>query len=238
MTGPPSNEMRTSPLPELVCRYLERSVSPGRRVPGLVRIGQEGEMRQKPGGRAMRFSAVQELAVDRVAFSWRARFPLAIRVFDGYSDGRGRLEARVLGVPVMRQTGPDVAAGEALRYLAELPLVPWAMEHNAELEWRELDERSVEVAGCSGGRRLAVTLEFDAAGDIVGAGCDARPRQVGRKSEPTPWGGEFSDYRVLGGMRIPARAEAYWELDEGRFVYWRGTVTSAEALDEPFAAGQ
>ncbi len=62
-------------------------------------------MRLRPGGRAMRFSAVEELAVDRIAFSWRARFPLAIRVFDGYSGGRGKLEARVLGVPVMRQSG-------------------------------------------------------------------------------------------------------------------------------------
>jgi hypothetical protein len=139
-------------------------------------------MRQRPGGRAMRFSAAEELAVGRIAFSWRARFPLAIRVFDGYSGGRGKLEARVLGVPVMRQRGLDIAVGEAFRYLAELPLVPWAMEHNAELEWRELNDYSVEVAARVGGRRLAVTVEFDAAGDIVRAGCDTRPRKVGRTS--------------------------------------------------------
>jgi hypothetical protein len=57
---------------------------------------------------------------------------------------------------------------------------------------------------------------------------------VGRTSVLTPWGGEFGDYRTLGGMRIPTRARVYWELDEGRFVYWRGTVTSAVALEEPF----
>jgi Family of unknown function (DUF6544) len=197
--------MRTGLLPALVRRYLEQSLSAGGRVPGLVRIGQEGEMRQRPGGRAMRFSAVEELAVGRIAFSWRARFPLAIRVFDGYSGGRGKLEARVLGVPVMRQSGSEVAAGEVLRYLAELPLVPWAMEHNAELEWRELDDRSVEVAGRGrgGGRRLAVTVEFDAAGDIVRAGCEARPRQVGRTSVLTPWGGEFGDYVRSAGCASP-----------------------------------
>ena len=100
MTGPPE-EMRTGSLPALVRRYLERSLSAGARVPGVVRIDQEGEMRQRPGGRAMRFSAVEELAVDRIAFSWRARFPLAIWVFDGYSGGRGKLKARVLGVPVI-----------------------------------------------------------------------------------------------------------------------------------------
>ena len=30
----------------------------------------------KPGGRGMGFSARQYFAVDRVAFSWQARFPL------------------------------------------------------------------------------------------------------------------------------------------------------------------
>jgi hypothetical protein len=44
---------------------------------------------------------------------------------------------------------------------------------------------------------------------------------VGRTSVLTPWGGEFGDYRALGGMRIPTRATVYWELDQGRFVYWR-----------------
>jgi hypothetical protein len=26
----------------------------------------------------------------------------------------------------------------------------------------------------------------------------------------------------------------YWELPEGRFVYWRGRVTDAQELDKPF----
>jgi hypothetical protein len=54
---------------------------------------------------------------------------------------------------------------------------------------------------------------------------------------PTPWGGEFGAYETLGGIRMPTRAEVYWELSEGRFVYWRGEVTSAQALDEPFKSG-
>jgi len=44
--------------------------------PRQVRITQRGEMWQKPDGQAMRFTATQFLAVERVAFSWQARFPL------------------------------------------------------------------------------------------------------------------------------------------------------------------
>ena len=51
---------------------------------------------------------------------------------------------------------------------------------------------------------------------------------------PTPWGGDFGDYEMIGGIRIPRRGEAYWELPQGRYVYFRGRVTSARPLDRPF----
>ena len=35
---------------------------------------------------------------------------------------------------------------------------------------------------------------------------------------------------------MPASADVYWELPEGRFVYWSGTVTSAVALEQPLPA--
>jgi hypothetical protein len=222
-------------LPELVQRHLERSLPPDRPVPQQVRIRQEGQMWQKPGGRAMRFSAVQRFAVDRVAFSWRARFPLvgpvAIRVVDEYAGGDGKLEVRALGLPLKRQRGPEIVTGEALRYLAELPWVPYAMAQNRELEWRQLDERHVEVATRVDERRLALELEFDPAGDIVRSSSRMRLLEVEKRWVPTPWAGEFRDYKVLGGIRIPTAAEAYWELESGRFVYWRGRVTAAELLD-------
>jgi hypothetical protein len=54
----------------------------------------------------MRFSAVQHFAVERAAFSWRARFalvgPLAIRVIDEYAEGDGKLEVRALDLPLKR----------------------------------------------------------------------------------------------------------------------------------------
>jgi len=230
------NAVSQRPLPDLLCRHVGRSLPDGP-VPRQVRITQEGHMWQKPGGRAMRFTARQFFAVDRVAFSWQARFPvigpMAIKVVDDYADGDGKLEVRLLGLPIKRQRGPETVVGEALRYLAELPWVPYAMAHNRELEWRELDEWSVEVAAHVGGERLVVRVEFDAAG-IVRTSSAMRRRKSGKAWVPTPWGGTFSEYKVLGGIRIPTAGQAYWELPEGRYVYWRGTVTSVELVAHPF----
>jgi hypothetical protein len=209
-------------------RHVERALLVDEPVPRQVRITQRGEMWPKPGGRAIAFTALQSLAVERVAFSWHARFPLlgplALRVVDDYADGDGKLEIRVLGIPVQRQRGPETTAGEALRYLAELPFVPHAIAHNHELQWRELNERPTEVSTHVGGQLLTVELELDADGDIVGASSQMRRRKVGNEWVATPWGGRYGDYRALGGIRMPSSAEAYWELPEGRYVYWRGTI--------------
>jgi hypothetical protein len=228
----------TRRLPALVERYAERALRNAACAVKQVRVTQTGEMFKRPGARAMRFTATERFAVDRVAFLWEARFAIAplvsLRVLDGYAHGRGTLKVRALGLPVQTQAGRDVDLGEAYRYLAELPWVPQAIAENTELQWRDVDERTVEVSTALGQERATVRIEFDEAGDIVRCFAEARPRDAGGASIGTRWGGELSDYRLLGGIRMPTRGEVAWELPEGRFVYWRGEITSAQALDEPF----
>lgn len=186
----------------------------------------------RPGARAMRFTAAQRFDVDRVAFEWLARFPLvapvALHVVDRFADDDGELAVRLFRMPLQRQRGPEVAAGEALRYLAELAWVPHALVHNRDLEWRELDDDRVEVATRVRGRRLAVELAFDEGGDIAGSTSRMRRRKVDREWVETPWGGAFGGYETLGGIRVPTTGEAYWDLPEGRYVYFRGRITSVE----------
>lgn len=228
--GVPSDLPRTG-LPALVTRYVERNVPPGP-TPAKVRLTQVGEMQLKPG-RWLRFSAEQEVAIDRVAFSWRARFPialrLALRVSDWYRAGDGALEVKLFGLPLRRTRGLDVARGEAMRYLAELPWAPQAFAANGELEWREVDGETVEVATVVASSRAAMRLHFNEAGDVVRASAPDRPRAVGRDAVATPFVGEWGDYESFDGVRIPTTAAVRWELDDGPFVYFRGRITSFSA---------
>lgn len=214
-------------LPPLVARYVERNVPPGP-LPARVRFAQAGQMQLKPG-RWLRFVAEQEAATERVEFSWRARFPIAplvaLRVDDWYRAGNGALEVKLFGLPLKRSQGVDVARGEAMRYLAELPWVPHAFVANRELEWREVDANTVEVTTTIVGSRAAVRLHFDD-GDIVAASAQDRPRAVGRAVVPTPFAGEFGDYELFDGIRLPTTAAVRWELSDGPFVYFRGRITS------------
>lgn len=131
-------------------------------------------------------------------------------------------------LPITSQAGSETSLGEAMRYLAELAWVPHAIAANTRLEWRQLDERAVEVATATAAGRAAVTLDFDTDGDIVASRCQARPYPQGKAFVPRPWCGTFSDYAVLGGVRVPTRGEVRWELPDGPYTYWRATITSLE----------
>ena len=216
--------------PESLRAFAARSSVTGA-APRAVRIEQHGAMWLRPGGRPLAFTAVQHFSAERVAFDWQARFAIAgvpaLGVRDGYRDGAGELAVRLLGVPLQRQRGPEVTAGEVLRYLAELPFVPPAILHSRELDWRETGERSVEVATRVTGRRLAVSLELDDAGDVCHASSSQRLRKTGGTWQPIAWGGDFRSYADLGGLWIPTEAEAYWDLPAGRWVYWRAEIVDA-----------
>ena len=88
------------------------------------------------------------------------------------------------------------------------------------------DGAHVEVATTVGGQRLAVELTFDERGDVRGSTSRMRRRKVGRDWIETPWGGTFEAYDTLGGVRIPTVATVFWDLPDGRYVYFRGRVTA------------
>ena len=92
----------------------------------------------------------------------------------------------------------------------------------------------MEVATTAAGEKLIAEIEFDEDDDIVRTSSAMRPLRLGKRWTRQPWGGDFGEHALLGGTRIPTRAEAYWELEDGRFVYWRGRVTSVELEEEPF----
>jgi hypothetical protein len=164
-------------LPDLVLRCVERNVPPRALNRQRVRFSQLGEMQLK-AGRWTPFRAEQQVAVDRVEFAWHATFRLLpfvwLRVRDWYRAGAAVLDARLWGLlRVVHARGPEIARGEAIRYLVELPLAPQAMAINRALDWRTVDDSTVEVIALAGDERVVALLHFDTSGDIVAASAEA-----------------------------------------------------------------
>lgn len=214
-------------LPKIVTDFAARSRPEP--LAKMTRIHQVGKMRFQPDSAWIPFTADQYFAMPQPGFVWHARFglPMPTTVIDSYVEGHGHLEARLLGsIPVAKATGPDADRGELMRYLAELACCPAALMGNSALDWRQLDQQTVEVSVGQGQARVSVRLAFDAAGDMVGAFTPNRPRSVGDRVEYSPWRGIWFDYQTLFGHRIPTRGEVSWELDTGLFTYWQAQITA------------
>lgn len=222
-------------LPPAVRAYVERSGATW--CGGLVRLTQKAEMRMQQGGSWIPVSAVQTSAITVPGFVWNARANVgalpATRVIDYFVDGEGALEARVAGlVRVASASGPEATRGEAMRYLSELPWTPHAIACNDTLAWRELGAGKVEVSMETTAGRAALVYTFDAEGDVATVAGE-RPRD--EAGEIVPWEGVFSDYREIGGVRIPARGEVAWVEDGEPFTYFRGEIVALEVLPQPAA---
>ncbi len=227
--SPPPGTCRVD-LPPLVRAFLLRTQVRDPERQRWARLEQKGEMRLGPPAPWLPFTAVHHVSAAQPGFVWRAEVHMAggvwTDVVDSLVNGQGRLEARIFGaVPVAKAGGAETVKGELQRFLAELPWTPAGMACDPTLAWQGLDGRRVQVSATQGAVTARVTLRFDDAGDVVEATADDRPRLVEGRAVPTPFGGAFSDYRVLNGLRVPTHAVVWWDLPTGRFEYWRGDVT-------------
>jgi len=207
-------------------------------APTIIHARHKATLMSKADGEEMPLLADQWTHTSVSGLVWYAQarmgvFPVA--VLDAYVQEKGILAVRLFGaLPVSGGTGPDFDKGEMMRYLSELPVYPDAILNNASLEWRELDENTVEVTGTGVSGSATVRFYFDEAGDIVRMEADDRPMTIeGGGTKPTPWHGFYGNYQNVGRYRIPTYGEVGWLLPDGLFTYWHGTVVSYEPLEVP-----
>lgn len=218
-------------LPPLMAQFVARSGLQHPEQLKWLHMKQQGQMRLAPAGAWMPLRAEQYMAVSTPAFVWLANVRMTggitAVVVDSLVNANGLLEARILGgVPVAYSEGPVTLKGELLRLLAELPWNPAAVAVNPAIQWHQLDAHRVQARAAVGGVTAVVEFRFDDVGDIVAATATDRPMGGESNAVPRPWRGDFSDYRVLNGVRIPTHAVVAWDLPEGWFEYWRGDIVA------------
>lgn len=219
-------------LPALIRAFAERN---GARAggPKTVLLLQEAEMRLDPEQAFFAIDASQSFGTRQPGFVWSASgwmmSMVPVSVVDLYVDGVGTLEARIGGaITVAHGTGEEMAIGEAMRYLAEIPFNPDAILNAPDLRWAQTGPDTIKVSLETSAGPAEVSFGFDSSGDIIEVSAPNRPRDVGGSSIPTPWIGRFSNYEQIGDYRIPRDGEVAWLLPEGEFVYWRGRMTSLD----------
>jgi hypothetical protein len=191
-------------LPDPAVRYMKASVAARTPLAQAARLRMRGSI--KVGGRWLSFRA-RQIEAPHHGFLWAARVAGVIAGSDRYSDGRGGVDWRILGLfRVVHAEGPDVSRSAADRAGAEGIWVPTAL----------LPRRL--------GRLRSVV--FDRWGDPDNAGAWAYH----------PFGFEVSGYATFDGVSVPSAGRAGWFYGTDRWhdgEFFRSEIVQYELVAEP-----
>jgi flagellar basal body-associated protein FliL len=220
-------------LPEPVQRFFKNVLQDGQAIITKVEISQHGQFHMnETEDKWHKFTATQLVATQRLGFDWDAKiqmFPfINVFVHDTYLLGEGNLQASILGlftVAKMHNT-TELNQGELLRFLAETVWYPTSLLPSQGVVWEAIDQHSSRATLTDGKTTASVVFQFDAEGLITSMRAEARCYQVvGDKLTFMPWVGNFREYAIHQGMRIPLEGEVGWEHPEGIRLYFKGKIT-------------
>ena len=220
-------------LPEPVQRYFKAVLHDGQAIVTKAEISQHGQFHMnETEDKWHEFTATQLVATQRLGFDWDAKiqmFPfINVFVHDTYLLGEGDLQASILGlftVAKMHNT-TELNQGELLRFLAETVWYPTSLLPSQGVVWEAIDQHSSRATLTDGKTAASVVFQFDAEGLITSMRAEARCyRVVGDKLTFMPWVGNFREYAIHHGMRIPLEGEVGWEHPEGLRLYFKGKIT-------------
>lgn len=198
-------------LPEPARRYFSFMIEPGTPLLPVAEIEMTGQFSLGNKGNPVYqpMSARQILAVpDGFVWAMRTRGGMPLSGSDSATWTRFRI---FWLVPVARLGGtPDHARSAFGRYVAEAVVwTPAALLPGPGVSWSAVDEDTVRVTVRHGDLSQAVDVTVDDDGKPVVASfqrwSNANPDKVHRLQ---PFGASMSDFRDVGGYRLPFRVEA------------------------------
>ncbi len=218
--SPTFSERLVADLPEPVRRYFRHAIAEGTPLATSVALSMHGRIKVPGLGRWLQFEAEEELEPER-GFIWRARVGGMLRARDELREGRGRVEARLLGVPVMRASGADVDRSAAGRLAAESIWQPAGLLPERGVSW-EADGDEVRAARTVAGERTELRLRLADEGRVLEASVERWNRD-----RYEPFGARVEDEGTFAGYTIPTRVHAGWGYGTPSFgEFFDATITS------------
>ena len=207
----PFDPRMVADLPEPARRYFLYTILPGTPILPVAEIGMRGQYslgtKDAPGYQPMQ--AHQILAAPE-GFVWAMRTTGGVPV-SGSDSGRWT-RFRIFGlIPVARLGGdPDHTRSAYGRYVAEAAIwSPAALLPGPGVAWEAAGEDTARVTVTHEGLEQAVDITVDPEGRpvevIFQRWSNANPDKVHRLQ---PFGAVMSDFREVGGYRLPFRVEA------------------------------
>lgn len=214
-------------LPPPARRYLELRGVVGRPRVWSFQVAFSGRFRLGPDRPWLPCEAWQYNVAHRPARVYVMRLRIAGAVpmhgVDTYVNRLGSMRGRLLGVPVVNASGPEMDVGELATYLDDALLLAPSMLLVPEVTWDALDERSFRVTLRDGELAVSAFVEVDELGRLVEVLTSDRWAALQGGMRRAPWRTPVDGWVGVDGTLFPGRCRAVWDLEDGPYPYAEGT---------------
>ncbi len=219
-------------LPKIVQKWLQYSEVIGKPVPSIIHLNQKGQMKTKPNGKWMSFSAEQYFDGLQPSFLWTTKVDafLAVHMLgrDKFVDGNGEMLIKLFGIIPIVNEGPNekMNSGALQRYLAEICWFPSAAM-NKNIHWKVVSPNTVEATLVVNDMEVSGIFTFTDEGQIVSF---ETQRYFGGDEDAKlqTWHIQTLEFKKCEGVNIPYKCSVTWKLPEGEFNWLNLEVTSME----------
>ncbi len=222
-------------LPEPVQNYFKLVLKDGQPIIKAAKIKQSGLFNLKKDEEDWKpFNALHLATHFPPGFMWDAKIkmagPLHIRVRDGYSNGKGMMNAKVMSLinVANAESREELIKAAMQRYLAEAVWYPTALLPDEKLKWTAIDEKRALAELSDYGFTVSVEFRFNSNGEINGIYSPERFYEENGSYTLQKWGGFHSSYKEINGMLIPTEGKVEWYLESDKYTYWKGTIDDIE----------
>lgn len=212
-------------LPGPVQRYFRHVLPEGQEYIRFVRLKQKAEIKTSEGGKWMPLEAEQYFTVEKPGFVWHAMVrpaPLLwIEGRDMYYHGRGSMFIKLLSaVGLVDARGSELDQGALLRYLSEMPWFPTSLLSGAgNIKWEPMDDEKARATIKDGDLTVSAVFYFNGAGEITRM--ETMDRYNSEEKKKMKYTTHYSNYQIMGGVKIPTEGVVEWNYPDRDFQYFR-----------------
>lgn len=200
-------------LPEPVKRYFLHAISPGTPLANSVRLKMNGNFKLGQDKPWLPMQATEILSSQ--GFIWKAtigRGLLRMVGADYYVNRSGRMQFALLGLlPLVKASNPNINRSSIGRLAGEFIWLPSALLPQQGVDWRVIDEHTIQASLKIDGEPITLTLIIDPDGKLLKF---SLPRWGDRSADGSwayiPFGGEVQAEHSFDGYTIPSQISAGW----------------------------
>ena len=194
-----------------------------------IRLIFDGEMREK-GKDWFKFQSVQYNFFDnptRLFFMKAKMSGTTVQGYHNYQNANASMQVKLFGAfSVVDESGIVMNKAETVTVFNDMCLMAPATLIDNRIQWKTIDDYTVEAVFDNEGFQIKATLTFNEKGQLINFTSDDRYAVSDMK--PYRFSTPIKDNKNFNGINVPTYGEAIWHYPDGAFVYGKFYLKNIE----------